>query len=515
MNFFRNAISRLFGKRSFFQGAEYSRLTNSWTPGWLFPQDFKLRSDLVTLQARARELYNNEPLINRFVANLKQNVIGHKGIVLDLNIRDSSGKGDPLANQAIEAAWEDFSDMENCTVTGNMTLLDVQVLCLTSLIIDGEFIIRKWTPFNNSHKFSLEIVDAGRLDVTMNRPATPGQNEIRLGVEIDEFGKPVAYNIKKPVSVLYGWDITYTYSWERVPADQIIHGFFKTAANQTRGLPLISSVMLSIHTLNEYIKAELTAAIVASNLVGVLKSNTGDEFVNSNYSNSSNQVPPVSNSMTLEQGMFKQLAPGQSIEAVNLNHPTNQFGEFQKGIKANIATGLNIGYSTLTGDTAGVNFATMRSIAIQDQEFYKTLQQFLIDHFLDPVFSGWLETQLLIGNLKVPTKAQGLVPLPYQKKEKFNDPKWRVKRYAYMNPAQEASAQINLVQNKMQSRTSIVAEQSGKDYEEVLQEIADEQAIAEKLGVDLPVSTLLLPEPPDPDQKEITSEDENGKPQNN
>ena len=81
------------------------------------------------------------------------------------------------------------------------------------------------------------------LDVTFNRPRTATENEIRMGVEFDVWGRRIAYYFIKPnLNMMVGLGIASNYSGdrERIPAEQILHIFKRQQAGQTRGVPPMS-----------------------------------------------------------------------------------------------------------------------------------------------------------------------------------------------------------------------------------------------------------------------------------
>jgi capsid protein len=126
-----------------------------------------------------------------------------------------------VTNKAIEDAWDDFSMPENASVDGQLSLTDIATLVAEMWKQDGEALVRIWPGFDNRHAFSLQVLDADVLDHTYNRAPTQTSNEIRMGVERNKWGRPVAYWIW----TVHPTDYQNTAIKERirVPAEQIIH----------------------------------------------------------------------------------------------------------------------------------------------------------------------------------------------------------------------------------------------------------------------------------------------------
>ena len=68
---------------------------------------------------------------------VKTNVIGPAGIKLAMRIRDASGNDDKLENDKIEAGWEEWGALGNCTKDGQLSWLDAQNLLIKSVARDG------------------------------------------------------------------------------------------------------------------------------------------------------------------------------------------------------------------------------------------------------------------------------------------------------------------------------------------------------------------------------------------
>ena len=189
--------------------------------------------------------------MRRFLSGLESNVLGHAGIGLQMKVTENGGRPDTLANDLIERAWRDWAQSESCTVTGRMTWFDVQRLALRSTARDGDCIIRM---IRDTEGFRLQLLEGDRLEINFNMAKLDSGNEVRMGVEIDRFGRPVAYHLldKHPSDVS-----AVQAKRERIPADQVIHPFITDRIAQTRGTPWMVSAMTRLQMLGAYEEAEL------------------------------------------------------------------------------------------------------------------------------------------------------------------------------------------------------------------------------------------------------------------
>ena len=131
--------------------------------------DEELRVSLNRIRARARELTRNNDYARKYMEMVKPNVIGSKGIVMQSKAKSADGAFDVLDNQLMEDRWKEWGKRENCTVTGNLTWLDVQRLVVESVARDGEILIRKVESADNPFGFALELVEPDHLQEELNK----------------------------------------------------------------------------------------------------------------------------------------------------------------------------------------------------------------------------------------------------------------------------------------------------------------------------------------------------------
>ena len=93
--------------------------------------------------------------------------------------------------------------------------------------------------------YQLQPLNVDRLDTTLNRAPSAAQNAILMGVEVDSARMPMAYHIWT-ADVSAG--SVARRERERVPADDILHGFVGQEEEQTRGVPWLHAPCASSTT---------------------------------------------------------------------------------------------------------------------------------------------------------------------------------------------------------------------------------------------------------------------------
>ena len=155
--------------------------------------DSELSPVLRVIRSRSRDLVRNNQYAKRFMSLLKTNVIGGKGFGLQVKALDSVGNLDVSGNSAIENAFASWGKAGNPTVDGKLNWCDAQKLALETLARDGEVFIVKHRSADFKDSFAIEFIESDQVDETKNEKLDNG-NEIRMGVELNKFKKPIAYH---------------------------------------------------------------------------------------------------------------------------------------------------------------------------------------------------------------------------------------------------------------------------------------------------------------------------------
>jgi len=178
--------------------------------------------------------------------------------------------------------------------------------------------------------------------------------------------------------------------------------------------------------------------------------------------------------MEADPGTFEQLPSGMDVKLFDPKHPNSSFADFEKSILRGIASGLDISYATLANDLENVNFSSIRHGSLEDRDSWKVLQNWVIEHFCNKVFSSWLLTSITAGKLK----------LPISDFDKYNKPVWRPRGWAWVDPLKENHANDIAIRQKTRTRSQVAADQ-GNDIEEIFQQMVFEEELAKKYGLNL------------------------------
>jgi len=440
-------------KRSFAAGA-INRLTADWSTTNSTPNS-DVYADLVKLRSRSRGLVQNNGYAKKYIGLVVSNVVGRTGIKLQAMSKDANGAYDSVANDQIEAAWKKWSG--DCDVTGYGSFTDLQAKAIEAVAQDGEVLIRIVKNYDNAFGFALQLIEADHLDINLN----DADRNIVMGIQLDSFGKPIAYYITKghPSASTYRGDHV------RVPADEIIHLFRPIRVGQVRGVPWMHASMSALNMLDRYEEAELTAARVAAGKMGFYKTPTGNEYT-TGLSEDNDVI------MEVEPGTFEEMPAGWEFQTFDPTHPTTAYEAFTKNVLRSVASGLGVSYESLSNNRADVNYSSIRQGALEERDNWRILQTWLSEKLHSRVYKEWLPMAMV----------KGIIKLPISKIEKFEDVIWIGRGFSWIDPLKDATANLALAKEGLKSHAEIVADQ-GRNIEDIYAQIAREKKMREDLGI--------------------------------
>ena len=460
----KKPVEKKIFKRSY-QAASPSRLFADYIESERSP-DSELYPVISRMRARSRDLARNNEYARRYFNLLKTNVVGQHGFKLQVKALDPRGALDTDGNQSIETAFKVWGKRGNCTADGKMSWVDVQKMVVEGLARDGEvFVIKhRGNAFHDS--FSLEFLEPDQIDEKKNERLDNGR-EIRMGVELDKFKKPIAYHVLTSHPGDYDFaSMVKSPKHKRIPAEKMIHVFMPLRAGQTRGEPWMSSAMASIKQLNGWREASIVAARMGASKMGFFTSPSGDGFVADDLDGN---VPIIE----AQPGTFHQLPQGVSFQSFDPQYPTSEFDSFHKSVLKGVASALGVSYTSLASDLEATSYSSIRQGALEERDFYRSVQQVMTDHFVRPVYEAWLEASMEVGTLFMPLATY----------DKFSTAsEFRGRAWNWVDPMKEMNAAVLGMKNGVLSLQDVAA-QYGKDTEELLAEIQRDKDLMEQFGV--------------------------------
>ena len=451
-----------------YAGAAHNRTLNDWIASGT-SQDAETRMALRTLRNRVREMGRNNDYVSNALRAIQNNIVG-QGVKMQSQVMRARGPGagqmDNAANRTIEDAWRKWGRADSCHTSGVLCFSEIERLLARSTPESGEIFVRIITgkKFGRSKvPMALEVIEADYLDDNYNGTADNG-NQIRMGVEVDKWFRPVAYHFFQMHPGDYQYNSEGIRPRIRVPADQVIHLFRTDRPGQTRGIPWFSSALTRLRHMSGYEEAEVIAARASACQMGFITT-PDPEFEGEG-------VEDGERVQSFEPGKITTLSPGESFESFSPNRPSGLLDPFMRYMLRGVAAGVGVSYETLSKDYSQSNYSSSRLALLDDRDTWRQLQSWMIEVFHQRVFEAWLEMAVLSGALNLP----GFETSP----ERYQDVRWIPRGWSWVDPQKEISAYKTAVRSGFMTLTDVIA-QNGGDFEEMAQARARELEVCDDL----------------------------------
>jgi len=462
--------SEQFGEA--FRGAQANRLTHNWqvTSG---SADYDLLPDLPTLRERSRELLRNDPHAASVVGSLVDNVVG-TGIrpqsAIDAKALGISEEEANEIRRACEAAWERW--VPNADISRRLNFYDLQSAVMRSLVANGEALVMpvRIERITSPYTLGLEVIEPDRLEYPGEFDQPNGRFNRRSGVELGRFGNPVAYwvRISHPGDGIY--ERAKDNRHRRIRAldedgnAQILHLMNTTRPGQTRGEPMLAPALQTFKDLSSFTEAVLVRERVSACFSMFVER---DDPYNSAV-NTATETVNAQRIQELEPGMVQYLAPGESVTFGNPGTANAVgFDAFVMRHLRSLGASLGLPYELVAKDFSQTNYSSSRAALLEARRVFTRWQQYMIGHLCIPVYSMVIEEAWLRGEIPVrdfETNKQHIIRS-----------RWVPPSYGWVDPLKEVQASQQSMDAGLSS-LAIEAAAQGRDWEQVLEQQAREQA---------------------------------------
>jgi lambda family phage portal protein len=444
------------------------------------------------------------------------NVIG-AGIGMQAQVMSSRDTLRENVNEAIEEAWRDWCRAETCHTGGVLHFCDLERALMGQVFEAGEVFVRKHlSRFGGSEiPFALEMIESERIADELQYPVPPGPAApgaiIKMGIEVDRYGRPIAYWVRARHPGDYRFSIGEIDMVERVPADQIIHLRLVDRWPQTRGEPWLHAVARKLNDMDGYSEAEIIAARGAANYLNTIQTPEGEHPLAQpvNPSNPSGEKEVVT-----EPGMTVRLAPGEEMKFNTPNRPNTALDPFMRYMLREVAAGTGPSYESLSRDYSQSNYSSSRLALLDDRDLWRMLQQWFLRSFRMPLHREWLQSAVLAGAVEALRVIEYAVD-----QKKFEAVLFKPRGWSWVDPTKEVQAYKEAIKAGFTTRADVIAATGdGRDVEDVDRQRRRELDQAKEQGliydtdpeIYVAEATSPQPSPPKGGEGEDKKEDDDG-----
>lgn len=466
-----------------FEAAETPAWTESW-PTHAAAINEDLSRQLPTLWARSCGLARNNEWAQRYLIELDDNVLGPNGMTLQMRLKKRGPDGeeveDKVANAALEGAFERWGERD-CEASG-LSWFEVETLALNSLARKGELLYRL-RPGSGPMRFQIQLLDPVLLDVTLNR--TWGGNRIRMGKEIDDAGKPVAYWLQLARQGDTPSDYITVGRHVRVPAEEIRHFYLVEEVGQLRGIPWLTVGARRLWMLHDFEESAAVASSNAAKRQGFFFSPNGDAppgFADTIISSVLDAAKASGKVLTPDEiqaitaaaekyattvpGQFDTLPQGYQFQAFESKWPNINADTYVKQQVRGWAAARGMSYVSIGNDLEAVNYSSAQVGILGEREHHKKTQTRLRNWLHREVFAAALPYLVLA----TPALHGARID------EYLTAATWQPRRWAPLDPLKAAKANETNLRLKLTSRRRLQLQQ-GEDPDEIAAEVAEEEKL--------------------------------------
>lgn len=450
--------------RSFYDAGNTDRLNAGWV-AVNTPAEQADRAQRDIIRARSRDLERNSDIAESVIGPFERNVVG-TGIKVQAKVLNTDKSENEELNQEIEDLWKEWCKAKNCDVTGQQSFQEMQAMAIRRVIVDGGIIFVKAYTNTGIVPFCLQAREVDELDTSINYlPGLDRKNRTVGGIELDQYNRPVAYWLKK-----FTPDGFWTGESERVPAKYVIFLWKKTRPSQIREISQLAKTMSRVRDVNEFIEAVSVKERILACLAVFIKKHLPSGLGRVTTVDKQSGYPE----RTMSPGMIQELQPGEEIQAVTPSGQATSAKDFVSTQQRLVGAGQGLSYEAVSRDMSQVNYSSARQGLLEDQRTYMIWQQFLIEHFCQEVYTEFVISAVLSGQLKIPDF--------WQNKNKYLRHVWIAPGWSWIDPMKEVNANAKALETGQETLANLCA-QRGQDWREVLTQRAAEIKLAQELGL--------------------------------
>jgi len=421
-----------------------------------------------------------------------RNVVG-TGIAARAAAQDAATDA-PLTEWNVWADWHWkrwTEDPLQCDVEGHKSFLDFQALAVREMIVAGQtLIVFSYRPSAENVGLQLQLIEPEQLNLSLFRWAETG-NDIVRGVELDEYGKAVAYHFYPKGHPLTTYRGSLTDSI-RVEAARVCHIFRQDRARQSSGMSRFAPVLRELWHKKMYkqytmIRARMEACLGAAiespdaspdaDLRGVLDANTPVGSAQTDGRGTSE--------LTWEPGMIWSLPNGKKATFYAPQSPGGMYDPFTRIQSREIAAGAGLDYPTVTRDYSGNSFSGQRQGMIEMWKETEPETLRIINHLCRPAWERFVKLCVLErrhGMADPPNWADPIQRAYYLKADFVPPPR------PWIDPANQAAAAKMMLEMKLDTFKRLCLELNGSRWSDNLEDAAEVKNYAARsdVGVTLP-----------------------------
>lgn len=227
----------------------------------------------------------------------------------------------------------------------------------------------------------------------------PSGHVIRQGIETDALKRRVAYHIRR-ADMADGWTIGVTDAaeYDRVPAEQVVHGFESEHPGQLRGVPLPIAVTWTARDSRRWLDATITQAELMTLAGLVFKGLSAPKAAAGTQGATDGKGDPITG-WSRGQVVYTGANPQADVDFKTPSIPGQQFAPVQELLAREIAAGINMSYATFARDGSKENYSSGRRSMVAEQRDHRVERKLLSDWFISRHYHECAKWGVAVGRV--------------------------------------------------------------------------------------------------------------------
>ena len=445
--------------RHYDAGSNHRLNANWWPQNW--SAEVTDRQSRDTVRARARDLERNSDFMSGVLGAYKRNVVGS-----GFTLQAQTGKDE--LNTELEQLWKRWCKSRNCDVTGTQSFTEMLRMAVVRKKVDGGILFVKRYTSDGIVPFSLQMIEVDELD-TNHIGTTNSENKTVGGIEYNKYNRPVGYWIRQ--YAIDGYTVTEPVY---IKASDVIFYYTKRRPSQIREMSDMSPTITRIRDANEFMTAVSVKQRIEACLSVFIKKSVPAQGIGRGAA-ADNAGKHSYDGKTLTPGMIKELNAGDDVQVVNPLGQSADATSFTKLQQRLIAAGQGLSYETASRDMSETNYSSARQGLIEDGMTYlEEVEQ--LTAVIDEIYETFVISCVLAGLVNIRNF--------WNDKDTYLAHTWIRAPKAWIDPQKESNATKTALETGQKTFQQVAAE-SGRDWRQVIDDMAEAVEYADSKGLDL------------------------------
>lgn len=488
------------------------------------------------LDARVRDSVRNDAYASAGADIRKDSIVGSMFMLNSRPNTDVLGLDDVWSEEfqlEVEAKFTAFaeSDRNFVDASGINNFSSLVRLAVGMSGLTGEILaVGEWIDDGRPFKTSVQMVDLDRLSTPYEYYGNP---RVRGGVEVNRYGAPIAYHIRKAHP--YDFNEPKAGEYKRVMArkpwgrEQVIHIFEQFRPDQNRGVSKMVAALKESRITKRFRDIVLQNAVVNATYAATIESDMSPEAVFQAMGGAGGQMDIAeavtkyaggwlgaagkyfdsAENLAIDGVRIPLLMPGTKLQMRPAGQGMSIGDNFEQSLLRYIAAILGVSYEQLSKDYTKTNYSSARAAMNETHKTMMAAKRMTADRFASSIYLMWLEEAIATGQItslprRAPNFWDGL------NREAYGACEWIGASRGQIDELKETQAAVLRIKYGLSTREMELG-RLGQDWRKTFKQLSREKAIAESLGlVFMEDDNMMNAASGTPREKEASGEKEDG-----